>query len=743
MRLLRYVSPLALLALAGCFGGDDTDIKPTPISVATPDSFLTYPNRQAALAAGEYRIVVATDVPGQSGSYQLTITRDDGSTEQIAGNWTSSGGPSATAAGNPDHVLVLARAGGIRIELSSAVNGLLYLLRDGMVVEEDTSSGAGGSALINKPLSLVSSAAYGNAYYAAVDPTNERTTLDDWKQKNGFAAGHDTHVVFRDAFDLGYGRDMYARRNTDGRIAIFVGNYVVRVVPGSSTNYGPINVEAAIAQDKRYFIGTNAIEFSPANQDGPNPNGSIMITKFFTFDASGKRIASADLDGRGVKHMPGMCWACHGGQPLPLEPDGSFSAQSLRSAKLNLLDVPLLEYSAQHGFRRSELEAGLKRLNQYVAESYSVMGARDISNTDINAGQWNSAFAEDLAAERYPGGSSTHDDTAVPPGWQEKTGRPAGVSNLFKKVIEPHCIACHSLQGTTVGEGIEVSSGSVNVSLANAINFSSYEKFISFRPRIIDYVYRRGIMPMSLRNFERFWREPDQGPALLAAYLHEPTLFDAAGKVIPPGYPVAKPGTDRRVKTQLVGGQPVVQLDGTASLFAASQEWAIVSAPAGAALSNPLVLRPRLTAPTDGNYVLSLTVRNERGSDTRQITLTVDSTLAKSPDQLTFEDDVLPLLETYGSSTCISCHSAGGAAGAYQGIPMTWTRDAGLYKRVRERIDLIEPENSRLLIKPTSLNHGGGKLIDVTVPADKAAYDTIVSWIRAGAVCGSDASIGC
>ncbi len=739
MRALRSVF-LVLPLLAGCFGGDDTEQSRPVLPLETPNSFLVYPNAQAPLAAGDYEIVAATDVAAQSGSYRLLITHDDGRSEVLTGAWTASGGASAVAAGNPRHPLTLARAGGIRIELESAVDGYLFLVRNGQVVASDSGSGPSGHALIFKPLSLISSASYGEAYYAAVDPEGERTTLADWKARNGFGqpGGVEGHVVFRDAFDLGYGRDMYYRRGTDGRIAIFVDNYVVRVEPGSSANYGPINVEAAIDQDRRFFQGTNAIEFSPADEDGPSDNGSIAINKFFTFDASGRRIASADLDGRGVKHMPGMCWACHGGQTLPLNPDGSFPAQSLRSAKLNLLDVSLFDYSARAGFRRSDQESALRLLNQYVAESYAVMGARDINNAAINAGQWNSAFAEDLYGGRYHG--LTHDDTAVPPGWQEKAGRPDGVAHLYKTVIEPHCIACHSLQGTSVGEGITVTVGGEQVSLANAINFSSYEKFISFRERIIDYVYRRGIMPMSLRNFERFWREPEQGPALLASYLSEPTLFDSSGRVIRPGHPVARPGASRRVKAEAGN---VVQLDGAASHYAASYEWQIVGGPGGASLQDASTARPRLVVPGNGSYVLALTVRNGFGSDTRQQTITVDSALAKSPTQLTFADDVLPLLESYGTTTCITCHSLGGSTGGYKGIPVTWTRDAGLYRRVMARVDLRDAENSKLLIKPTSLMHGGGQLINTAVPADKDVYDTLVSWIRAGAVCGTDAAIGC
>jgi hypothetical protein len=57
--------------------------------------------------------------------------------------------------------------------------------------------------------------AYAAAYYAAVDPNNERETLDEFKAANGFGAGGGNAtehlVVFRDVRDLGYGRRMTGR----------------------------------------------------------------------------------------------------------------------------------------------------------------------------------------------------------------------------------------------------------------------------------------------------------------------------------------------------------------------------------------------------------------------------------------------------------------------------------------------------------------------------------------------------
>ncbi|MGZ5884296.1 MAG: hypothetical protein ACXWJE_08020, partial [Burkholderiaceae bacterium] len=115
--------------------------------------------------------------------------------------------------------------------------------------------------------------AYANAYYAAVDPTNAKDTLPKWKAANGFGTATgplgEVTVVFGDQKDLGYGRRMTARQNTDGTIAVYVDNY--SVTAGSGYTYTPLNLDAAVVQDSQWHVGTNAIEFSPG------PGGTIKF----------------------------------------------------------------------------------------------------------------------------------------------------------------------------------------------------------------------------------------------------------------------------------------------------------------------------------------------------------------------------------------------------------------------------------------------------------------------------------
>src|SRR5512135_1675334 len=60
--------------------------------------------------------------------------------------------------------------------------------------------------------------AYAQAYYRAIDPNNDKDTYDKWLAANHFgsASGSEVTVTVGDKRDLGYGRYITARKNTDG-----------------------------------------------------------------------------------------------------------------------------------------------------------------------------------------------------------------------------------------------------------------------------------------------------------------------------------------------------------------------------------------------------------------------------------------------------------------------------------------------------------------------------------------------
>lgn len=625
---------------------------------------------------------------------------------------------------------------------------------------------------------------WSEAYYYVVDPFNERRTLEAWKQKNGFGGCDDEfNIVFRDSKDLGYGRDMYACQYDigssafpEGRFSVFVRNFIVQVADGDPSNYGPINVEAAIENDTRHHIGTNAIEFSPIDPSDPM---SEKVTKFFTFTPSGQLNLSADLDGRGSKPMPQPCLLCHGATLQPWNAKQVLAdsqpwkipevERALRTAKMNPLEIETFDYSSLYSlWSRSNQEERFRRFNHHVLTTYVETANRD----DTRPEHWCADFAIELALGRYdpslsPAAPATscddyvmaalsgdYQEQFVPRGWKEDVSRPEGVEVLYKRVIEPHCISCHALRGNAPGVRAAESDPDRR---GNAINFASYEDFIGYSDLITEYVFRRGVMPLSLRNYLDFWENPNDAPAILASYLPGFDLYNSAGQVVAPGRPVAIAGTDRTVVVS------PVELDASASLFSASYQWSVVSQPvsSNASLSSQSSVTTVMTADMDGEYVIRLTVFNTLGSDTDEFTVTVDASLLPIQSELNFYDDIRPILQdadailgTTKREACVNCHVSSVAlspANANRGIPVYYDDavdnpfthyDRNLYEDVLARVDLDEPENSILLLKSTRAQHGGGVVIDLDEPGHQQTYNTILNWIRAGAPCDNSNADG-
>ncbi len=713
------------------------------------NSYLSFLNPQQSYSADNYQIIVLpssaiTSQAVEEAGYSIAI-RDESENllQSYQGQWLDSTEMDWQLNTENRHELDLTEQGiGITqdsdISVQCTQSCELKIIKSGFVYKNVS---ANTDFLINFSLHAkqLDSLAYAEQYYKAVDPDNERTTLAGWKQKNGFDQGYDIHVIFRDSKDLGYGRDMYGRKNDDGSLAIFVNNFVVKAGEGDPDNYGPMNLFAAVYQDFQYHLGSNAIEFSSLDPEDPN---SDKILKFFTFTAKDEngeqqRLLSADLDGRGIKHMPSTCLTCHGGNLLPLNSDNSFNHLSLKSAKLNQLEVNSFEFKDYGYYSQEQQEVGIKQINQWVRDSYNEIGQRSSSESGV----WDSSFVEEIANGRYGGETFTdltYQADSVPVGWQQTEFRPEGVENLYLQVIEPHCISCHSLRGYNAGNDDLVDPVTINgetIKLGNAINFSSYEKFISYSDLIIDYVYRRGVMPLSLRNAELFWQPPYLAPSLLANYLTNFDVLNEEQKIQPPGLPVA------RLENKRLSSFPV-RLNAEASYFARDYYWQILSGPVDhdAELENDRLSITNFSGTIEGEYVISLTVSNSRGTSTTSMIISIENS-RKQAEQLNFVEDIKPLLQNqaFSSRTCQSCHnSVTGAAG----IPIYYDdSNLNLYYDVKARVNLKAPLDSLLLQKPTQLQHGGGIRFDLDTLLGEESYNTILQWINAGAPCGIDNDI--
>lgn len=714
-RKLIFISSIVMLSVS-CDRDINIDIPEETLSVSEPDQFSLFLNPQYGVSAVQYKVVAATDTVGESGVYNLLVQNNGETILNTSGSWGNSGGQDALSVNNVSYNVKVKQTGGIKISLqSSTANTYLYLLDSaGNILIEDNDSGEGTNSFINQPDQIWNSQKIADAYYSAIDPADERLTLNAWKAKNGFGSGTGTEltVAFRDTKDLGYGRMMYVRQNPDNSLAVYVENYQFAGIDG--LEYGLLNLDALVNSDQRHHFGSNAIEWSPPE------GGGAMFAKFYTFKADPNdasvdevRLSTVDLDGRGNKAMPGVCIVCHGGNNHAMEDNGEFSNAGNTDSKLQILEPDTFDFAELAGLTRTDQEATIKQINEMILSTYPAVQV---------AGEWSSAFAIELVEGWYGGSglpSTEFDGEYVPVGWRPDidTGNPpAGADELFLKVVKPSCLVCHSKRGTD---------------LRADINFSTYNDFISYADKIEEYVYEAGIMPLALLPYNNFWNSSNPyQPELLAAHLPDFSHANTDGSIDRPGKVVANPGPDR-----VVNG--AITLSAEASLFYQSVRWDILSQPSATsngAIDNATALRPTFTADEDGEYQIQLTVVNDKSeSASETVVITLDSA-APVTRNLTFENDIKPIIQGVALpvTSCITCHTDD-VTTAVPGIPVLYIDSAELYHHVLERVNLKYIERSRFLQKPTGHHHFGGLQPGYDITGDSTHFNTVLNWISEGA----------
>ncbi|VAW55599.1 hypothetical protein MNBD_GAMMA05-2168 [hydrothermal vent metagenome] len=743
-----------LFMVASCSRDGDVEVDAS-IKLNEPNSFAAFINPLAGLASGDYVIEVNTDTAGDAGSFTLTVSYDGGTEEEFTGSWTAT-----TSTRNID--ITLYTAGGVTITLTSSVENNLRLLHSNGSVIATAGAIATGDSIISLETSRIDSAAYGAAYYATIDPTSVKDTLEKWKVENGFydvAADRIIQPRFRDTKDLGYGRGMRMWTKSDGSLYFFVENFQVRTLPGEA--YTTLNLEALLTDARQHHFGSNAIEFStypygPGEPCGFDSTAACAISdpnppkfnKFFTFDATlgnqkaedhenETRLDEVNLDGRGDKAMPGACVYCHGGTLRPLRADGTFRDNTLNgtagndidgdvNAKLQLLEVPSLEYGDYSPYTKAEQEPIIKQVNQAIYCTYpnlpaagiqaacaqfcndpsntvdcdgngnsleAILTCKDSANTvdcdglgnnlaavlvggNTLQGQWTGDFARVMSEGWYDDPDvvgafdrDTYNDDFVPLEWRHTTPTiaipnppPPGSEQLFLEVVQPFCFVCHSRRGSNLGSVDTRSTG-------KDIDFNSYEKFISHADQIKLYVFDRGIMPLSLRGFNAFWDEDSDAPQILAAHLNGVLDVDNLiplnneNKVNLPGAPVADAGPDRTTTSP-------VRLFGSNSRFVSSYLWSITSEPTGsdAVLIDTATSRPLLTTSVDGDYEVSLTATFNGVLSTDVVRIKIDNGLTNAttpldPKTLTFDANIKPIFGNAGGSDGRECNHCHSVAG--------------------------------------------------------------------------------
>src|SRR5688500_12139431 len=97
-----FVCSLALLVACDRGGDGVPELNPDFIATEDPSRFLQFLNTQVGLPAGRYTLVAGTQNIGESGSFTITMERDDGYERTFSDSWTLSNGMSAEInQGNP------------------------------------------------------------------------------------------------------------------------------------------------------------------------------------------------------------------------------------------------------------------------------------------------------------------------------------------------------------------------------------------------------------------------------------------------------------------------------------------------------------------------------------------------------------------------------------------------------------------------------------------------------------------
>ena len=455
------------------------------------------------------------------------------------------------------------------------------------------------------------------AYYAAIDPGNDKDTLSKWKAANGFVDGDPNTVeaTYINGFDLGFARHMYMRQDEFGNVYTYVIN-----APNIESADSNVNTIAAVA-----------MEYSPA--PGALPSDTNKYTKFYTFvlnpiTGEQDRVTTMDFDGRGEKYQPGTCLDCHGGKPAALSSGVYPNNGDLRNSASGSLspgflpwDVSTLYFSDDdfdNGTHLTQPTAAQLEAFRKFNEMVLLTNPSDTVKSLIHG--WYGVT--DPTATTLPA-DATFNANFIPDGWLPgSTGGPSDADadkarTLYLQVVGPYCRACHAQRTEKT-----------------TISFATYDDFIGYASEgvggIPNLVFDTGVMPLARHTMDEFWRsDTTASPASvlastlgLADYRMPGTPIAAIDSVIVNGTTVSVTGG--AVTANRVSGAAILRLNGDASLFAKTMKWTLTDKPAGssATLVGDTTRNPALRADFTGPYTITLVVNNGV-ADSLPVTLTV------------------------------------------------------------------------------------------------------------------------
>lgn len=440
------------------------------------------------------------------------------------------------------------------------------------------------------------------AYYDTIDPGAQRTTFLDWLKVNGFLAGSNptlswstlqanshTHAVYTNNFDLGFGRDMYAR------IVKCDGTVPALGQPIAETSIGTCDIAAVVvnytslegASKKVNPVLAVAMEYSkPAGADR-------RIVQFYTYAPDSvagdfMRVSSANLDGRGEKYMPQVCTSCHGGTPGGVTAQGVYhnagDAGAFGDVNATFLpwDLDSFLFSDTEGsnadrsyadsstrafYTRATQAESLRKLNQLAYLTY-----RDPSrpNRFVLPRQLLEGWYGVQGGNAFT--STTFNGQYTPPGWTANgiDGQPGGgddnpadAPTIYHDVFARNCRACHiahlptaAASGAhlnvftdtrtfnTCDETLTPAAGGLGsepqrIGVAHQVPMGCYRQFLN-APALAQRV-SAGTMPFARLTMDRLWTG-SSGATNSAGALLRTHLGANMGGVVPdaPGTPFAR-----------------------------------------------------------------------------------------------------------------------------------------------------------------------------------------------------------
>lgn len=469
---------------------------------------------------------------------------------------------------------------------SAASNGALLQTWNGELTATLLTTNVLGALGIENSISA-------NNYYALIDPQGQFSSLSNWLEYAGFEDAYGepvndagiSHALYLNNFDLGFARDMWMRKDTNGNVYSYVTNYPT--------------LEAAL--EARGEFAVVAMEYS----ENPDPDGeNAKIVKFYAFvpdERNGDfiRSPSMNFDGAGEKFLPGVCAACHQSNP------GSRQFTDVSEADINATFMPwdldsfLYAHASDPKFVEPTLDASkfsqevldansreaqaeqLRQLNLGTLATYAANPDRHAASIQLIHGWYGD---EDLAlpVDQLPANSFNGEYTQ--PGW-------VGQEDLYHDVYARNCRICHT----------QVDNDNTN--------FDTYDEFIS-RPNLIPYVFERGMMPLARLSLDRLWVPYDGGESsasILRSHLQ------SLGNFVPraPGAPV--PRFTFNTITPTIDDQVI--MDASTSSYAESYSWGLLAPQGSTATLNDFSGVSSAFDPdiAGGDFEVSLTITNKSG----------------------------------------------------------------------------------------------------------------------------------